>query len=72
VNDTLKYQLSIAWSERDAAYVASVPNLPGCMAHGRTYEGALANIQDAMRLWVDTASEDGIPIPEPDRDVAWV
>jgi len=42
------------------------------MAHGRTYEEALANIQDAMRLWIDTAREDGIPIPEPGRDIARV
>ena len=72
MSETLKYQLRIIWSERDAAYVASVPNLPGCMAHGRTYEEALANIQDAMRLWIDTAREDGIPIPEPGRDIARV
>lgn len=60
-----KYETIIHWSEEDAVYVAEVPELPGCMAHGETAEEALANVQDAMRLWIDTAIEFGDPVPEP-------
>lgn len=65
MRDELKYEVSMSWSPRDGVYVARVPELPGCMAHGHTYEEALANAQDAMRLWIETAREDGEPIPEP-------
>jgi len=61
----MKYRVVIAWCAADKAYVASVPDLPGCMAHGNTYEAALASVQDAAQLWLDTAREDGAPIPEP-------
>ncbi len=62
---SLKYQVIITWSERDAAFVAKAPELPGCMAHGATYEEALRNTDDAMIFWLDTVREDGITIPEP-------
>ena len=61
----MKYRVVIHWSAQDEAFVASVPDLPGCMAHGDTYEAALANVQDAAQLWLDTAREDGAPVPEP-------
>ena len=51
--------------QRQQAFVAEVPELPGCMAHGSTYEAALAEAQEAISLWVDTATEFGDPIPEP-------
>jgi predicted RNase H-like HicB family nuclease len=60
-----KYEVIIYWSEEDEAFVAEVPKLPGCAAHGPSQEAALANAQDAIRLWVDTAKEFGDPIPEP-------
>ena len=60
-----RYGLMIYWSNEDEAFIADVPELPGCMAHGSTYETALANIQDAMSLWLDTARESGDTIPEP-------
>jgi predicted RNase H-like HicB family nuclease len=60
-----KYEVIIFWSDEDAAYVAEVPELPGCMAHGSTYELALENIREAMELWLDIAREFGDPIPEP-------
>lgn len=50
---------------RDGRFVADVPELPGCMAHGSTQEAALANAKEAMRLWIDTARDFGDPIPEP-------
>jgi len=60
-----KYEIIIYWSREDNAYVAEVPELPGCMAHGNTYEEAIKNVQDAIKLWIDTAKEFGDPIPEP-------
>lgn len=60
-----KYEIIIYWSEADNAFVAEVPELPGCVAHGPTQEEALANAQDAQRLWLDTARECGDPIPDP-------
>jgi predicted RNase H-like HicB family nuclease len=65
MREELKYEVDINWSPRDSLYVARVPELPGCMAHGHSYEEALANAQDAMRLWIATACEDGEPIPVP-------
>jgi predicted RNase H-like HicB family nuclease len=62
-----KYETVIYWSDEDAVYVAEVPELPGCSAHGDTAELALANIQEAMQLWIDTANEFGDPVPEPKR-----
>ncbi|HLC14794.1 MAG TPA: type II toxin-antitoxin system HicB family antitoxin, partial [Thermodesulfovibrionia bacterium] len=46
-------------------FVAEVPELPGCIAHGESYESALANAKDAIQLWIDTAREFGDPVPEP-------
>ena len=60
-----KYEIIIYWSEEDKAFVADVPELPGCMAHGATQEVALASAQDAVRLWLDTEQEFGDAIPEP-------
>jgi len=60
-----KYEVIIYWSEEDQAFVAEVPELPGCVAHGATHEAALASAQDAVRLWLDTAREFGDAIPEP-------
>lgn len=60
-----RYEIIIFWSDDDRAYVADVPELPGCMAHGSSYEEALANAQDAIDLWVNTAREFGHAVPEP-------
>ena len=60
-----KYEIIIYWSNDDGAYVADVPELPGCMAHGDTYESAASNANEAIQLWIDTAKEFGDPIPEP-------
>jgi predicted RNase H-like HicB family nuclease len=61
----IKYEVIIYWSDEDGAFIAEVPELPGCMAHGVTQEAALVNAQDANRLWVDVSKEFGDPIPEP-------
>jgi predicted RNase H-like HicB family nuclease len=60
-----RYEIIIFWSNEDNAFVAEVPELPGCMAHGSTQEEALANAKDAMGLWIETAKEFGDPVPEP-------
>lgn len=60
-----KYEVIIYWSSEDEAYVAEVPELPGCMAHGPTQEAALRHAQEAIALWIDTAREHGDAIPEP-------
>ena len=60
-----KYEIIIYWSEEDKIFVAEVPELPGCMAHGATQELALANTKEAIQLWIDTAREVGRPIPTP-------
>ena len=60
-----KYEVIIFWSAEDETFVAEVPELPGCVAHGATQEEALANAKEAERLWLDIAKEFGDPIPEP-------
>jgi len=60
-----RYEIILYWSNEDQVFVAEVPELPGCMAHGDTEEAALANVKDAINLWIDTAKEFGDPIPEP-------
>jgi predicted RNase H-like HicB family nuclease len=60
-----KYEVIIFWSAEDEKYVAEIPELPGCVAHGTTQEEALASAKDAERLWLDTAKEFGEPIPAP-------
>ncbi len=60
-----KYEIIIYWSTEDGVFIAEVPELPGCMAHGASHEAALQNVNEAIRLWIDTAKEFGDPIPEP-------
>ena len=60
-----KYEIILYWSNADGAFVAEVPELPGCMAHGDTQVDALKHINQAMELWIDTAQESGDPVPEP-------
>lgn len=60
-----KYEIIMYWSNEDNVFVTEVPELPGCMAHGNTQEDALANANEAIQLWIDTAREHGDRIPEP-------
>ncbi|MXV90753.1 MAG: type II toxin-antitoxin system HicB family antitoxin [Acidimicrobiia bacterium] len=60
-----KYEVILYWSNADDVFVAEVPELAGCMAHGSTQEAALKNVNQAIELWVETAREFGDPIPEP-------
>jgi predicted RNase H-like HicB family nuclease len=60
-----KYEIIIYWSNGDQVLIAEVPEFPGCMAHGSTQQVSLANANEAIQLWLDTANEFGDPIPEP-------
>jgi predicted RNase H-like HicB family nuclease len=60
-----RYEVIICRRADDQAFVADVPELPGCLPHGDTYEAALVNAQQAGQLWLDPAREFGDPVPEP-------
>ena len=60
-----KYEIIIYWSKEDQAYIAEVPELPGCMADGETYKKALSNAEVIIQEWIETAKELGRPIPQP-------
>jgi predicted RNase H-like HicB family nuclease len=60
-----KYEIIIYWSEEDQSFIAEVPELPGCMADGKTYRDALTNAEIVIAEWIDTAKELGRPIPRP-------
>lgn len=60
-----RYEIITYWSDDDDAYIAEVPELPGCVAHGESYELALKNAKEAIRLWIKTAEEFNDFIPEP-------
>jgi len=61
----LNYQIILFWSSEDEAFIAEVPELPGCMADGSTYQEALQNVEVIMQEWIETAQELGRTIPEP-------
>jgi predicted RNase H-like HicB family nuclease len=60
-----RYEIIIYWSEPDKAFIAEVPELPGCAADGASYEEAVSNVRVVMDEWIDTAKELGRPIPSP-------
>ncbi len=62
-----KYEIIIYWDDVDKIFIAEIPELPGCIAHGKTHEAALKNVKDAKGLWINTAKEFGDPIPEPKK-----
>lgn len=61
----LKYAILIYWSDEEDAFIAEVPELPGCMADGTTYQDALSNMQLVMQEWIETAEDMERPIPQP-------
>ena len=61
----IKYEMIIYWSEDDEAFVVEIPELPGCMADGASYEEAVANAKVVIQEWIETARELGQPVPEP-------
>ena len=60
-----RYEVIIYWSVEDNAFIAEVPELPGCAADGATYQEALANVEVIIKEWIETAKELGRPIPQP-------
>jgi len=63
MNGDYRYEIILFWSKEDGAFLAEVPELPGCIAHGSTPEAALASAKEAIQLWIDTALEFGDPVP---------
>ena len=61
----IKYEMIIYWSDEDQAYIVEVPELPGCMADGKTYEEAVKNAGKIIEEWIETAKELGRQIPQP-------
>ena len=61
----IRYEVIIYWSDEDKAFIAEVPELPGCAADGKTYREALANVEGVIKEWIETAKELGRPIPQP-------
>ena len=62
---TPKYEVIIYWSQEDQAFIAEVPELPGCAADGKSYQEALSNAQVVIQEWIETARELGRDIPSP-------
>ena len=60
-----KYEMILYWSDEDGAFIAEVPELPGCAADGSTRQEALANAEIVISEWLETARELGRPVPEP-------
>jgi len=61
----LHYSMNIQWGDEDHIFVVTVPELPGCMTHGKTYEEAVKQGIDAIESWIQVARELGRPVPEP-------
>ena len=62
---TPKYEVIIYWSHEDQAFIAEVPELPGCAADGQSHQEALAQAEVVIQEWIETAKELGRPIPTP-------
>ena len=66
-----KYEVIIYWSKDDQAFIAEVPELPGCAADGATYQEALANVETVIQEWIETAKGLGRSIPDPKGRLAF-
>lgn len=65
MSEKYRYEIIIYWSAADNAFIAEVPELPGCMADGATYAEAVANVEVIIDEWIETAKDLGREIPEP-------
>jgi len=65
MSEKYRYEVIIYWSDEDNAFVAEVPELPGCMADGATYSEAVSNVEVIIDEWIETAKDLGREIPEP-------
>jgi predicted RNase H-like HicB family nuclease len=59
------YNINVYWSDEDDCWIADVPDLRPCSAHGDTPEDAIAHVRDAISGWLAVAKDRGFPIPEP-------
>ena len=66
-----KYEVIIYWSKDDQSFIAEMPELPGCVADGATYQEAVANVEIVIHEWIETAKDLGRPIPEPKGRLAF-
>ncbi|GAQ95149.1 predicted nuclease of the RNAse H fold, HicB family [Thermodesulfovibrio aggregans] len=66
-----RYEIIIYWSEEDEAFIAEVPELPGCMADSKTYEEAVNNVKVVIEEWIETAKSLGREIPQPKGKLAF-
>ena len=64
-NSAIRYEVILYWSDADGAFIAEVPELPGCAADGATYREALKNVERVIGEWIETATELGRPVPKP-------
>lgn len=71
MTEPLRYELIIYWSDEDNAFIAEVPELPGCAADGATYTEAVANVEVVIQEWLETAKELGRDIPQPKGRLAY-
>lgn len=62
---SVKYELVVYWSDEDQSFVVEVPELPGCMADGETYQQAVINAERVITEWVEVAQELGRKVPAP-------
>lgn len=65
MGNDIRYEIILYWSQVDQAFIAEVPELPGCAADGTTYHEALANVEVVIQEWIETARDLGRPVPEP-------
>ena len=63
--NTPRYEVIIYWSEEDQAFIAEVPELPGCKADGKTYREALENVEVVIQEWIEAAKDLGRQVPQP-------
>ncbi|MGC8644180.1 MAG: type II toxin-antitoxin system HicB family antitoxin [Isosphaeraceae bacterium] len=65
MENKIRYEIILYWSNEDQAFLAEVPELSGCVADGKSYQEALANVEIVIQEWIETARELGRPLPEP-------
>ncbi len=61
------YPIEVSWSEEDQVWIADVPDLAFCSAHGSTAHEAVAEVEQAAEAWLEAANQAGRPVPEPSR-----
>ncbi len=66
------YLIEVFWSDDDEAYIANVPDLPGCSAAGSTEADAIAEVHNAINLWIEVSRKAGNPIPAPNTQARCV